>query len=482
MFSLNIKNYRSFKDQNFDFSKINILIGENSSGKSSLIKFFLALKQSFQSPNNKEINFTLTGEYSDLGNYKETIYYHNEELPLEFEFEFKDYDKFFFVYFFGLFDIKTEKNKQIRIFKKLINYESDSLTKVSFSLSKELDNHTNIKTKISNSSIGNLEINFSEKAKNPKMTALFGDSCGIKYYDKKTDQVFVFDNLNYEKDGFLTLITGSSLQSSIMKYYGISEESFTTDQVAKDKVNAIFYAVAYLLIIQNYLKFHIDKIEYINPIKTYPSRIYLVKDDKQNVNINDIEDFVNFFSRNTKLAKDLLPDFIEVLNDFGILTDIDIIKDDRLPVRELRVKINNLFSNISDVGYGVSLQLPIILKCFLAEVIPERQGSIIFIEQPEVHLHPKLHAKLIETIFKLSKHTTYFIETHSEHIIRKLQVLVKEKKDKIEGKDITIHYLIRDENISSVTCHKIESNGKLSPTFASGFFDNSYLLSKALLD
>lgn len=482
MFSLNLKNYRSFKDQAFDFSKINILIGENSSGKSSLIKFFLALKQTFESPNNKEINFSLTGQYSDLGNYKETIYYHNEELPLGFEFKFKDYDKFFFVYFFGLFDIKTEKNKQIKLVKKLIDHEPNSITKVSFSLTKELHNHDNIKTIISNSYIGNLEIIFSEKAKNSKMISLFGDSCSIKYYSKKTDKTFIFDNLNYEKDGFLTLITGSSLQSSIMKIYGISEESFTTDQAAKDKVNSLFYSIAYLLISQNYLKFHTDKIEYINPIKTSPSRIYLVKDDKQHVNINDIEDFVNFFSRNTKLAKDLLPDFIKVLNDFGILTDIDIIKDDRLPVRELRVKINNLFSNISDVGYGVSLQLPIILKCFLAEVIPERRGSIIFIEQPEVHLHPKLHAKLIETIFKLSKYTTYFIETHSEHIIRKLQVLVKEKNHKIEGKDITIHYLIRDENVSTITCHNIESNGRLNPSFASGFFDNSYLLSKELLD
>ena len=73
---------------------MNILIGENSSGKSSLIKFFLALKQTFEVPNNKESNFTLTGEYADLGNYKETIYYHNEDLPLEFGFTFKDYDSF----------------------------------------------------------------------------------------------------------------------------------------------------------------------------------------------------------------------------------------------------------------------------------------------------------------------------------------------------------------------------------------------------
>ena len=52
-----------------------------------------------------------------------------------------------------------------------------------------------------------------------------------------------------------------------------------------------------MLVSQNYLKFYIDKIDYVNPIKTSPNRIYLSKDDKQAQHINDIEDFVNFFSR-----------------------------------------------------------------------------------------------------------------------------------------------------------------------------------------
>ena len=99
MFKLNLKNFRSFKNQDFDFSKINILIGENSSGKSSLIKFFLALKQTLQTPNNSEINFALTGQQFDLGNFKETIYYHDDRLPIEFEFSFDNYDSFFYDYF-----------------------------------------------------------------------------------------------------------------------------------------------------------------------------------------------------------------------------------------------------------------------------------------------------------------------------------------------------------------------------------------------
>ena len=326
-----------------------------------------------------------------------------------------------------------------------------------------------------------MEFIFPEK-KNSKIDSLFGDLLSINFTNLDGNSILLND-ITYDKEGFLSLVKGSSLHSSIRGFYKFSEEDLVQDGEAKIAFQNAFFPIAYLLVIQNYLKYYIEKIEYINPIKTFPSRIYLVKDDKQAAHINDIEDFVNFFSRNKELSDKYLKDFIKILNDFGIANELEILKDERLPVLELRVKINDLFSNINDVGYGVSLQLPIILKCFLAEVMPEKHGSIIFIEQPEVHLHPKLHAKLIETILKLSKHTTYFIETHSEHIIRKLQVAVKNKStSKVVSDDVTIHYLIRGKKVSVVTHHTIQESGKLNPVFASGFFDNSYMLSKELLD
>lgn len=482
MFTINIKNYRSFKNQDFEFEKMNILIGENSSGKSSLIKFFLAMKQTFVIPNSNESNFTLTGEYSDLGNYKETIYYHNDELPLEFEFKFKNYDSFFYSYFIGSQKNNVDEKLWRKGIKKFLDVQTTSQTSIKFSINKELYNHKKIKTLIVNDEIGSLEFFFPESDKRSKLHTLFTNSCTIIFKSKKLDKSFTLHDVDYDKEGFLTLMKPSSLRSSIINYHQISEEELSQDEDLQQIINKVFYAIAYLLISQNYIKFYTDKIEYINPVKTSPNRIYLVKDDKQNLHINDIEDLMVFFSRNTTSTKEILTKFIAILNEVGILNDFEIIKDDRLPVKELRVKINDLFSNITDVGYGVSLQLPIILKCFLAEVLPERHGSIIFIEQPEVHLHPKLHAKLIETICKLSKHTTYIIETHSEHIIRKLQILVKENKYKLNPKDVRIHYLTREENVTKVTPHLIDKNGRLNPNFASGFFDNSYLLAKELLD
>jgi predicted ATPase len=110
-----------------------------------------------------------------------------------------------------------------------------------------------------------------------------------------------------------------------------------------------------------------------------------------------------------------------------------------------------------------------------------RKGQTILIEQPEVHLHPTLQAKFIETLLGIGNKNVYFIETHSEHIVRKLQVLVKEKKFKLKPEDITIHYFKREPTKFEVTEHKILENGKLSPSFPQGFFDASYSLVKQLL-
>jgi AAA15 family ATPase/GTPase len=51
--NLHVKNYKSIINNSFDFSKINILIGENSAGKSSIIKLLLLLKQSMMGYKNR---------------------------------------------------------------------------------------------------------------------------------------------------------------------------------------------------------------------------------------------------------------------------------------------------------------------------------------------------------------------------------------------------------------------------------------------
>ena len=67
-----------------------------------------------------------------------------------------------------------------------------------------------------------------------------------------------------------------------------------------------------------------------------------------------------------------------------------------------------------DVGFGVSQLLPFIVQSLVAE------KQIISIEQPEVHVHPKLQADLgdlLAAAIKKENPNQFLIETHSEHLI-----------------------------------------------------------------
>ena len=202
-----------------------------------------------------------------------------------------------------------------------------------------------------------------------------------------------------------------------------------------------------------------------------------MRDTKSYYKKNDIEKFISLINGN-KVSPTFLKSFKELIVNFGLADGVDVKNAKDLPVSELKIKIQNLYSNIFDVGYGVSLQLPIIFEALLSE---QNGGKTIVIEQPEVHLHPKLQAKFIETLLSIGNRNQYIIETHSEHIVRKLQVIVKQNQYSIVPDDVNIFYFCREKTRTRLTKHKIEENGKLNPNFPSGFFDSSYLLAKELL-
>jgi predicted ATPase len=181
---------------------------------------------------------------------------------------------------------------------------------------------------------------------------------------------------------------------------------------------------------------------------------------------------------NNQIPKNSITKFGKILKEFGIADGFQIISPKNLPVSELRVKIKELVSNVSDVGYGVALQIPLLFEAFMAE---QMFGGTFLIEQPEVHLHPKLQAKFIETLLSLGEQNSYIIETHSEYIIRMLQVIVKNKAFNVSEEDVRIYYFSRGKEKFEITKHSLNEKGRMKNEFPEGFFDNSYTLTKALM-
>lgn len=79
---------------------------------------------------------------------------------------------------------------------------------------------------------------------------------------------------------------------------------------------------------------------------------------------------------------------------------------------------------ISDMGFGVSQVLPVLVLCYYA---PE--GSTLIFEQPELHLHPAVQSGLADVFIDVMKRRNIqiIVESHSEHLIRRLQRRIAEE-------------------------------------------------------
>ena len=154
---------------------------------------------------------------------------------------------------------------------------------------------------------------------------------------------------------------------------------------------------------------------------------------------------------------------------------------------------NGIRSNISDVGYGISQILPIITQTMVS--VPSENyfnrknnhlmSGISIIEQPELHLHPAAQAELADLFVACvsgNKNRNLIIETHSEHFIRKLQVLIADPNCRISNEDVVVYYVDKDKDgVATIEKLEILPNGKFAKKWPAGFFDKAHELSMELL-
>ena len=141
--------------------------------------------------------------------------------------------------------------------------------------------------------------------------------------------------------------------------------------------------------------------------------------------------------------------------------------------------------DLADKGMG-SIQL-VVLLLRLATLIRKFKGQqlTILLEEPEQNLHPAMQSKLTELVHEVNEKfgVRFVIETHSEYLVRRSQVIVAKKYDteeKAKENPFRIYYLPQNGAPYSIG---YTLNGRLTNKFESGFFDeagktNYYLMRK----
>lgn len=123
---------------------------------------------------------------------------------------------------------------------------------------------------------------------------------------------------------------------------------------------------------------------------------------------------------------------------------------------ELLIEQNGEASNIKDVGVGVSQVLPVIVAALFA-----RPGHIVIVEEPESHLHPLAQRQLAELFATVSheRNVQFIVETHSEHLFRRMQTLIAQKQ--VSPDRTAMYFVEREGKAASLRPLEVDVVGRI---------------------
>jgi hypothetical protein len=137
----------------------------------------------------------------------------------------------------------------------------------------------------------------------------------------------------------------------------------------------------------------------------------------------------------------------------------------RVLVRKTRTSPQVL---ITDVGFGVSQILPVLVLCFY---VPK--GSIVVLEQPEIHLHPAVQAGLADVLIEAAqaRRIQIIVESHSEYLLQRLQRRIAEEA--LEPSSVALYFSDVSAGRSVLTPLEVDLFGNIA-NWPKDFFGNSF--------
>jgi predicted ATPase len=498
---VSIKNFRSIVDSgNVPVNRVNILLGKNSSGKSSFIRLFPMIKQT--------INHRMRGpllwfdEYYDLGKFETALSRHaiDEKLiMLGFDIEKAATEP----------SCKTDNCIDCSYIHMNPNLFLDGLKKVKTEVF--IDSHkdeTYIKKIVVTFKKHRVEIE-KNKIEDPLIIKIDEE----QYFEGCMDWT-------YRKSAFLPrlmLISNSEIDKI--------QEQLNKMLKSVPEVNEKFFNALY-----NIRSLHVDDVKNSwekksdNPIFSMLLKHIAIKPDDTKkiisylilVNLQRAIKFVDgminsFFDnsyyiapyrynygrymRNKELSVETVDPIGKNLMEYILGMSKDELKDYKMFMKEsfgavftvkgkdhksIMVEKDGENDNLVDVGSGFSQILPV---ATLLWDLANRNGkycglpNTVAIEQPEIHLHPAMQrefADMIVNVIGLSKKNSnnlnIIIETHSPTIINRIGRLIRRKESDINEKDISIYLFDKVDGATKITTTAYNEDGRIS-NWPIGFLD-----------
>jgi predicted ATPase len=422
---LSFQNFKSWEDTGeIKLAPITGFFGTNSSGKSAILQFLLMLKQTMESSDRKQVLHTGDDKtYVNLGTFYDIAHNHTIPSTITFSLEW-DFPKLLKIF-------NPESSKE----------ENFSLNYLAFSSKIKLE-----KERI-------FVDNFCYKFPSNSQTISF---ILTKRYTTKANPFW--DRIYDLKANGYKLKKSEMKRSSLlfpMKNYGFPE-----------LVNLAFQNTSFLSYFTLSYEKAFQNIYYLGPLREYPQRIYSwAGGEPQDVgHRGELAIPALLASRKKDLGNQMNIEkkVAYWLKELGLIHSFRVaaIAEDR-PYYEVRVKRSPNSSEvlITDVGFGVSQILPVLVLCYYAP-----KGSTIILEQPEIHLHPSVQSGLADVFIDViqNRKIQIILESHSEHLLHRLQRRIAEEKDGLTNQDISLYFCdMTPEGNSKLTTLEMDNFGNI---------------------
>lgn len=413
---------------------LTILCGVNSGGKSSVLKSLLLMKQSYES-NSSANEIVLNGLYSMNGSMKDVIYNGvGNSFTLGNKFTIKDsgtkYNRN------SKQDISSAKE-----LRKIFNTTGDGEFVIENEIKFNIGHQENL---LSTNYIHEYTITINRSTFNKKSD--YFKPCKIKLMYKKDGKYDVklesFPTI--EKKWVDADLPDCTCYFSGMKVNNLYCENPPANTKLQDFLNNVYSM--FRIVANQY-----EGVRYLGPLRDFPERQYVVSKNNVGISISGSDiPFVLAKNENRKVSKLLYPpneesdfdnkissvdnSFVNAVNEWMRYFDLGNLKlfnENGV----LTIKINE--QNISDVGFGVSQVLPIIVEAMALQM-----EQTLILEQPEIHLHPKMQMRMADLILTMaSTNHNLVVETHSDHIINRVIRRVLEDKNSTLINNIAIYFI-----------------------------------------
>lgn len=443
---LRIQNFKSWRDTgDIQIGVLTAFFGANSTGKSALLRFLMMLKQTVESNDHHQV--LQTGDrhsYVDVGTFFDFIYRRDPSNDLEFEL--------------GLAwgDLSGEQKGEESIFprverfKTTVGLQGQELVQRSFTYSP-------IYSISGNEPFEPITIHANNSMVSLTLHGLAEPMQHLPLMDvAKSSRKFYSQLAQYD---FASVARGLQIEDNQQLSY--IRHALENMYFWHDNIEQLFTHTYYL-----------------GPLRESPERIYVWGGQApQDVGRRGENTVAVLLSER---GREIQATIAQLLIDMGLIHSfqVDPIAAGRREYEVLiQITSHAPLVPLTDVGAGLAQVLPVLVLCWY---VPD--GSIVILEQPELHLHPRAQYALADVLIRATQErgVQIILESHSEHLLTRMQRRIAEGG--IAADAVQLYFTTLDaEGTSQLGKLVLDAYGNIS-NFPPDFFGNDLKELSAMLD